>query len=181
MKARGVKARKEEWERLRYIKFIESQNGEDVFSIDSKSYRLIRDLEKDPNVEDSLFLLLHSDLIQRVVEARVERVKLDSEDLVIYTDIPIDPAIITEYRAYKLLKSKRLSGIRVNHSDSEEEKEKVESESEKEKNSERDSDEKEIRTRERSRRLRQWQRAGVVTRNIIQLKDRTILSVWSFR
>jgi hypothetical protein len=98
LNTRGIQAQKDEKARIILIQ----QHQALGISLPDHIWNLIRDPEKDPTLAERDALRANQSLYDAVERAKAEWDKVQSEDPVVFTDIPIDPTILEAERQFKI-------------------------------------------------------------------------------
>jgi hypothetical protein len=109
LRVRGVAARREEKARLQFI--VDSQ----VLGIyiPPEMWIPIRDPQNNPTSDEKEALRANQGLYDALATSQLEYEKLQSEDPALFTDIPIDPAILIEEQAFRVQHSGPLAAIQL--------------------------------------------------------------------
>jgi hypothetical protein len=109
LRVQGVAARKEEKARLQ---FIADSQALGIY-IPPKMWIPVRDPQNNPTLEEKEALCANQSLYDALACSQHEYKKLQSEDPALFTDIPIDPAIIAEEQAFRVQHSGPLAAIQL--------------------------------------------------------------------
>jgi hypothetical protein len=97
VRVKGVAARKAERERIKAILEHQTLGVE----IPPETWIPIRDPQKNPLPEETEAIRIsHQSLYDQLAQAQAEYDQLQSDDPTLFTDIPIDPAILAEEQAF---------------------------------------------------------------------------------
>jgi hypothetical protein len=109
LRVRGVAARREEKARLQFI--VDNQ-ALGIYT-PPKMWIPIRDPQKNPTSDEKEALRANQGLYDTLATSQIEYEKLQSEDPALFTDIPIDPAILIEEQAFRVQHSGPLAAIQL--------------------------------------------------------------------